>query len=78
MWTLPGARVKNGQAHRVFLSRQALEIIELLLSGGDYIWGDGPFWNFHRPKRAIDKTVTLKTGAWTFHDLRLKRSNRHG
>jgi site-specific recombinase XerD len=76
VWALPGSRVKNGQAHRVFLSRQALEIIQSLPSGGDYIWGASPFWNFHRPKRALDAAVKLKTGSWTIHDLRRSVATR--
>ena len=42
IWTVPAERMKSGKAHRVPLSRQALEVLQALPRDGDLI--------FHRPR----------------------------
>ena len=74
LWTIPGERAKNGQAHVVPLSKAA----ELLLRGlptfedGDHIFtcsgGAQPYTNLIKPKRRLDELSEV-TG-WTLHDLR--------
>lgn len=73
LWTVPGARTKNGYQHEVPLSDFALEVIGPE-DGGEFLFpnqeGDGPL-----PAHAVAKTITKAQARfglphWTAHDLR--------
>lgn len=74
-WTIPAARSKNGLAHRVPLSPQALKVLKSLRS----VTGDSP-WVFPSPKKegasiahaqkAIERVVERSGVDFRGHDLR--------
>ena len=74
-WTIPAARSKNGLAHRVPLSPQALKVLKALRS----VTGDSP-WVFPSPKKegasiahaqkAIERLVERSGVDFRGHDLR--------
>ena len=74
-WTIPAARSKNGLAHRVPLSSQALKVLKSLCS----VTGDSP-WVFPSPKKegasiahaqkAIERVVERSGVDFRGHDLR--------
>jgi integrase len=66
-WSLPRERCKNGHAHVVPLSNQALAIISPLQRSGesDLVFGVS---GFSRAKKALDAALLLPH--WTLHDLR--------
>jgi integrase len=72
IWNLPAARTKNGHAHTIALSNQAVAILESLHHiVGDYMFtidGLRPV-AFSRVKRRLDARMKLAT-PWTLHDLR--------
>lgn len=80
VWSLPGARTKNGKPHDVPLSPQALDIVarrpEIL--DRPYLFGEGtgPFSGFSKAKRALDERSGV-TG-WRLHDLRRTGSTLMG
>ena len=70
-WTIPKARSKNGKAHIVHLSRQALVVLEGADRRGPLLFtllGTKPFQDFARAKRRLDQLSGV-TG-WRLHDLR--------
>jgi integrase len=70
-WTIPKARSKNGKAHIVHLSRQALVVLEGADRRGPLpltLLGTKPFQDFARAKRRLDQLSGV-TG-WRLHDLR--------
>jgi integrase len=71
LWSIPGSKTKNGQAHQVPLSEQALEIIKAQPRHGEYVFGargDAPFSGWSRCKRRLDKRCGI--AEWDVHDLR--------
>ena len=86
LWTIPGERTKNGEAHTVHLSDTALGIIEKrtkIASERGYIFttnGLSPVSGFSKAKREIDEAMLklsreggdkdAKLDPWRFHDLR--------
>jgi integrase len=71
VWSLPGQRTKNGLAHVVPLSRQALAIIQAQPRRGEFVFGErgaAPFSGWSRCKRRLDAKCGV-TG-WTIHDVR--------
>jgi integrase len=75
MWTLPGARTKNGHPHAVPLSDLAINIIKEALSDA----GDSPFIfpseDGPLPPDAVTRTIARAQARfglphWTAHDLR--------
>lgn len=59
-WRIPKERAKNGKAHEVDLSPQALAIIEELEQGGTYLFparGEGAVRGFSATKRKLDGLV---------------------
>jgi integrase len=72
IWNLPAARTKNGYAHTIALSDQAVAILESMHHvAGDYMFtidGLRPV-SFSRVKRRLDARMKLAT-PWTLHDLR--------
>jgi integrase len=78
-WSLPRERCKNGHAHVVLLSDQALAVLFRLQTDGesDLVFGVS---GFSRAKKALDKAAGLAT-PWTLHDLRRTCASgmaRHG
>jgi integrase len=72
VWSLPDARVKNGQGHDVPLSAPALKILAATdrIEGRSLVFGqgEGGFQGFSRAKASLDKRSGV-TG-WRLHDLR--------
>lgn len=74
VWTLPGARTKNGKAHVVPLSPIAVAIIKSLpRQSSGYVFPargkpDRPYSGYSKGKRALDAAADLHD--WTLHDLR--------
>ena len=72
VWSLPGARVKNGLDHDVPLSAPALLILSTTerIEGQPFVFGQGGngFQGFSKAKAALDKRSGV-TG-WRLHDLR--------
>jgi hypothetical protein len=70
-WTIPKA--KNGRSHRVFLSRQAMRILEGLDPETDYVFPArrGNARHLETPYKARDR-IAAAAGVehWTIHDLR--------
>jgi integrase len=67
-WSLPRERCKNGHAHVVMLSEQAIAILKALKPpvSVDLVFGVS---GFSRAKKALDAVAKLST-PWTLHDLR--------
>lgn len=75
--TIPTEHSKNAREHRVFLSRQAIEIIEGQPRLGKLIFGTNgrEFTNWGLCKRRLDAALGVGTGEdcfqpWRTHDLR--------
>ena len=74
LWTLPGDRTKNEQAHEVPLPTQAAAIIGAVkqIEGSDFVFtttGESSLGGFSRAKERLD--LRMKPARpWTFHDLR--------
>lgn len=73
--TLKAERTKNGTAHIVPLSRQALEALRSIprFLGSDYVFtstGKTPISGFGRFKDRLDTFVGLDAEDWRFHDVR--------
>lgn len=81
LWTIPGARAKNGTAHLVPLSPAVLELVTVLLNHerGDKLlpargnWDAGPS-GFSKAMARIRADLEARIGEpvphWTLHDLR--------
>jgi integrase len=77
-WTLPSDRTKNGRAHTVYLSPQALEIIDALPRVDDtFVFtttGKDPVTGFSIAKARVDKMMAAALDRpltpWVWHDLR--------
>jgi integrase len=71
IWTIPKARTKNGKAHIVHLSRQALAVLERTERRGLLAFtllGTKPFQDFTHAKRRLDQLSGVTE--WRLHDLR--------
>ena len=70
-WTLPASRTKNGKAHIVHLSKEAIAVLLRMPRFGNFVFsklGTRPFQNFSAAKREIDKLSGISN--WRLHDLR--------
>jgi integrase len=74
---LPPARVKNGRAHDVPLSEEALALLRSVpqQNGRDFVFGSAVngFGGYSVPKRALDKRIAANgepMPPWVVHDLR--------
>jgi integrase len=72
-WVIPAARAKNGQAHEVQLSTQAIDILRQLpqVEGAEYAFtttGRSKVSGFSKLKLRLDQAS--KVNDWIFHDLR--------
>jgi integrase len=75
LWTLPGARAKNGKEHSIPLSEAACSILKTIprIKGCDFVFtvnGRGAFTGHHNIKRWIDKLIPPGTPPWVLHDIR--------
>jgi integrase len=90
-WSLPGERTKNGRAHIVPLSAEALEVLRPAVdAAGDrqlvFGGGDAGFAGWSKAKAALDQrmieAISPKARAaaqpWTLHDLRRTFATRSG
>jgi integrase len=67
---LPAERTKNGRAHSVPLSAQALAIVERQRRRNytDFVWSDNGTLDWDRGKIALDARIGI--APWRLHDLR--------
>ena len=80
LWTIPGARTKNGREHTVWLADPALAILEKLprIKGGAgflfTISGEAHVSSLGRVTERIDEAMLAELRKapehWTFHDIR--------
>lgn len=83
VWTIPGSRAKNGEAHAVPLSPETLAVLAEVkrIGPGRYVFttnGTAPVSGYSKAKAALDAAVAKlaeKEGrepppGWTLHDLR--------
>jgi integrase len=74
VWNLPRERCKNGHAHVVPLSEQAIKILEDVprFAGTPLVFtaNGRPVTGFSGAKRRLDASLPGDSPAWTFHDLR--------
>ncbi len=71
IWTLPGARTKNGKKHVVHLSEQLIAVLNRAQKKGLFVFsvlGTRPFYAFSRAKRVLDRLSGVSQ--WRLHDLR--------
>jgi integrase len=71
LWSIPNRRTKNGKAHIVHLSDEALVLLQRAARIGQFPFSesrDKPFNAFSRTKRVLDKLSGVKD--WRIHDLR--------
>jgi|SRR5581483_9801223 len=73
LWTIPAARTKNGNEHRVYLSDAALAVLEDLPRIEESKWvfttdGATHVSGFSKFKAALDKAA--KVSEWRLHDTR--------
>jgi len=72
-WIIPATRAKNGEAHEVQLSAQAVDILRQLprVNDSDLVFtttGSSKISGFSKLKRRLD--AASKVEGWIFHDLR--------
>ncbi|WP_198369273.1 tyrosine-type recombinase/integrase [Roseomonas rosulenta] len=72
-WTIPGSRMKRGQAHVVALPEAARDALRAVkrIKGQDLVFsttGKTPVSGFTRAKAALDKAA--KVTDWRLHDIR--------
>lgn len=77
MWTLPGARAKNGRTHEIPLSPLAVQLLrdKPRLAGRSLVFGQGTggFSGWSNSKERLDARVKAAGAClapWTLHDLR--------
>src|SRR3954469_7715220 len=73
-FTLPGERTKNGQAHVVPLSADAMDILRTIphRNERDLLFGNasGGFAGWSASKARLDGLLGNAVKPWTLHDLR--------
>jgi integrase len=77
VWTLPGARAKNGRTHEIPLSPMAVQLLmkKPRLAGRTLVFGQGAggFSGWSNSKERLDarvKAAGAVLAPWTLHDLR--------
>jgi len=71
LWLIPNRRTKNGKAHTVHLSEEAVIVLEQTPNRAKLIFSDSetrPFQAFSRAKRELDRISGVRN--WRLHDLR--------
>ena len=80
VWTIGPERTKNGRAHDVPLSDEALAVLRGMEKRDDreYIFGagKGPFSGWSKSKAALDKRISPKFKPWRVHDIRRTAATR--
>jgi integrase len=81
LWTVPGARMKNGLPHEVPLPERAVACLPAPKDGHSFVFGrrDTGFSGWSAAKKRLDKAV--KFSNWGLHDFRRTlstRLNEHG
>jgi integrase len=70
-WTIAASRTKNGKAHSVHLSAEAIAVLMRMPKLGKFVFsltGKKPFQSFSAAKRYLDKLSGVSD--WRLHDLR--------
>jgi integrase len=74
LWHLPEARTKNARPHNVYLSSQALAVIDALPRiAGDLLFTtnkETAVSSFGRAKEQVDAIMGTAIAHWTWHDIR--------
>jgi integrase len=72
VWTIPASRAKNGKAHAVALSPQAMAIIEVMPRTGPLVFSmtDRPPVAYGNAKAKLDRFMGDGVPHWIIHDLR--------
>ena len=82
VWTIPGARAKNGRPNAVPLSAAAHALLRSVPNLGKFVFGrdgDAPYSGFSKSKAALDRCMATALRrfspaadwqSWTIHDLR--------
>jgi integrase len=71
LWTIPASRTKNGKAHIVHLSPEAVALVMRMPRLGRFVFslsGSKAFQSFSKEKRKLDKLSGVLD--WRLHDLR--------
>jgi integrase len=71
IWTIPSSRTKNGKAHMVHLSQEAIAVLIGMQKIGQFVFsasGTKPFRSFSTFKRELDEMSGVHE--WRLHDLR--------
>jgi integrase len=73
VWSIPGARMKNGKAHDVHLAPAARDLLQAIprLDGSDFVFtttGRTPISGISKAKARLDSVSTISD--WRLHDLR--------
>jgi integrase len=81
LWTIPAERMKGGKAHRVPLSRRAMELLEVLPRSGDLIFPGPKFGralNINAPRKLLISMgygITVHGFRSSFRDWAAERTN---
>jgi integrase len=68
-WTIPGARTKNHQEHKVPLTPLALSLLPERRGDRPYLWGTAVgFTGWSKAKAALDRRIGFAD--WRLHDIR--------
>jgi integrase len=70
-WELPASRTKNGKLHIVYLSHEAIAVLNRTPAVGDFVFslsGVKPFQSFSAAKRELETLSGVSD--WRLHDLR--------
>jgi integrase len=75
IWTLPGARTKNGKVHVIPLSEAALDVLANVprINDSDFVFttsGEVPWRDCTKAKRKLDALLPADMPGWVLHDLR--------
>ena len=78
--TLPPHRTKNGRAHTIPLSADALEVLRSIphRNERDLVFGDGQggYSGWSKAKATLDEKLGKGVKPWTLHDLRRTAATR--
>lgn len=73
-WKIPAENTKNGLAHEVALSPEAIEVLSRLPRNGEYVFttdGKTPISGFSKIKATLDEKLSeVNLQPWRLHDLR--------
>ncbi len=86
LWTVPGERAKNGKAHKVPLSREAVQLLERRFAAAKAMRTESLFPQYRTAGEALDKPMTwssrfvadLKARAARIHGRKMEPWKVHG